>query len=789
MSSRDCLIRFLRECLLNGVVPKWLLFRINRSKLKKSIAIESIFLKNEVAKNEMGLKNLHAAYKRHFDYLLGELTFTDFIDLLKFVTALSKKTKIKRERQNNKSLNFLKSQRYGNLKRQHVHNMSSYQLSEKQKLTLSLGLNFSLPVKKINREEVITSFEVFNYRMSKHVAISRQKEKVFKSTLGFLAHRYTNAKVDVNPCVPIKELRQSLVELKRNDSIIITKPDKGSGTVIMDKTEYLNKMQEIIQDNTKFEHIGPVLTKDKTAKREEELRKFLWNLVSTKEISEDLYKELRPVGSQRPRLYGLPKTHKVGIPLRPILSMIGSPQHKLAKYLNFILEPVTAKFSEHTIKDSFDFAKIVRSTSGSNNFMASFDVCSLFTNVPLMETINICAENLFEENNKPMSKETFIQLMQLATSSTEFSMNNEMYRQKDGVAMGSPLGPTLANIFMGHLETEYFKRNGKPMMYYRYVDDCFILFKNVDECMQMFSDFNGLHPAISFTKEVEENNCLAFLDVLVSRKDDKLITSLYRKKTFSGQYVNYLSHCSRRRKINLIKTLCHRAIMICSQSTLDEELKKITTILCDNGYPETLITRTFTFYKEKISQTKESEPEDRTIVAMKLPYVGLASTALEKDLRLLTRQCYRTVEPRVIFTSKPMLSHVCKDRIPMNDTSMVVYHFECCCGDSYVGHTVRRLGARIKEHVPACVIKHYKRQPLMDFAKNKTLLNAAKGSAVAEHLLKNPKCGLSLDRCKFTILHKCTSTFRLKILESVVIAAKEPKLCKQTEFDFVTSFI
>ena len=143
----------------------------------------------------------------------------------------------------------------------------------------------------------------------------------------------------------------------------------------------------------------------------------------------------------------------------------------------------------------------------------------------------------------------------------------------------------------------------------------------------------------------------------------------------------------------------------------------------------------------------------------------------------------------MIFTSKPMLSHVCKDRIPMNDTSMVVYHFECCCGDSYVGHTVRRLGARIKEHVPACVIKHYKRQPLMDFAKNKTLLNAAKGSAVAEHLLKNPKCGLSLDRCKFTILHKCTSTFRLKILESVVIAAKEPKLCKQTEFDFVTSFI
>ena len=73
--------------------------------------------------------------------------------------------------------------------------------------------------------------------------------------------------------------------------------------------------------------------------------------------------------------------------------------------------------------------------------------------------------------------------------------------------------------------------------------------------------------------------------------------------------------------------------------------------------------------------------------------------------------------------------------------------------------------------------------------ENKTLMNAAKGSAIAEHLLQNPKCGSSIEQSKFTILYKCVSVFRLKILESVVIAALEPKLCKQSEFDFVTSFI
>ena len=446
-------------------------------------------------------------------------------------------------------------------------------------------------------------------------------------------------------------------------------------------------------------------------------------------------------------------------------------------------------FSENTIKDSFEFARIIRSTPSSSTFMASFDVRSLFTNVPLSETIGICADTLFEENNGTMSRESFVELMRLATSSTEFSINEHMYCQKDGVAMGSLLGPVLANIFMGYLERKYMTQNEKPLLYYRYVDDCFILFRSKEECMKMFEEFNNLHQSISFTMEEEQNGCLAFLDVMVRRNHSQFITSLYRKKTFSGQYINYLSHCSRKRKINLIKTLCHRAVMICSSSALEDELNKIKGILCDNGYPESLIVKTFKFHREKIMNPRPENPEESPVVPILLPYVGLASAALEKDLKLLTRQCYRAVKPRVIFTSKPMLSHVCKDHIPMKDISMVIYHFKCCCGDSYVGQTIRRLGVRMKEHIPACVVKYYSLPTRGDWTSNKTLTNAAKGSAIAEHLLQNPKCGAALDNCKFSILYKCRSVFWLRILESVVIAATEPKLCKQTEFDFVTSFI
>ena len=442
----------------------------------------------------------------------------------------------------------------------------------------------------------------------------------------------------------------------------------------------------------------------------------------------------------------------------------------------------------HTIKDSFEFARIIRETTGSNTYMASFDVRSLFTNVPLMETINICADALFEEENLQISRDSFVRLMQHATSSTEFSLNNEMYRQKDGVAMGSPIGPTLANIFMGHLESEYFRTYGKPGMYYRYVDDCFILFKTQEECNDMFNHFNNLHKSITFTMEVEENGCLPFLDVMVTRKDDMFVTSIYRKKTFSGQYINFLSHCCRKRKINLIKTLCHRAVMICSSSTLESELENISKILCDNGYPENLILRTFKHHREMMTRPKKIGAA-KCLVPIKLPFLDTASIFLEKELKHTTAQCYFAVDPRIILNTKPMLSHIFKDRIPMEDTSLVIYHYKCCCGDSYVGQTVRRLGVRMKEHIPACIVKHFERTPVADFTKNVTLRNAAKRSSVAEHLLNNPECGLKLQENKFMILQKCRSVFQLKIMESVLIAAREPNLCKQTEFDFVTCFI
>ena len=100
-------------------------------------------------------------------------------------------------------------------------------------------------------------------------------------------------------------------------------------------------------------------------------------------------------------MYGLPKTHKKVVPLRPILSMTGSAQHQLAEYLSSLLEPVLTLYSSNCIRDSFTFADIIKTSNldPSSVFLCSFDISSLFANVPLAQTIQICADALYSSEH------------------------------------------------------------------------------------------------------------------------------------------------------------------------------------------------------------------------------------------------------------------------------------------------------------------------------------------------------------------------------------------------------
>ena len=217
-------------------------------------------------------------------------------------------------------------------------------------------------------------------------------------------------------------------------------------------------------------------------------------------------------------MYGLPKTHKEGTPLRPIMSMTGSSHHELGKWLAGLLQSVLDRFSLHCILDSFTFAKTMQNLDiDPNVFMSSFDVFSLFTKVPLDETIKIYSEALYDDSDlQPLiPKGVFVELTKTATSSVEFSFNNTMYKQTDGVAMESPLGPALGNIFVGYYEEKLFSQTQKPPTYFRYVDDTFAIFDHEAEADEFLTKLNCFHPSLKFTFEKDKGKCLPFLNVYV----------------------------------------------------------------------------------------------------------------------------------------------------------------------------------------------------------------------------------------------------------------------------------
>ena len=383
-----------------------------------------------------------------------------------------------------------------------------------------------------------------------------------------------------------------------------------------------------------------------------------------------LYDAIRLIGSQKPRMYGLPKTHKEGTPLRPKLSMTGSSHHELGKWLASLLQPVLERFSSHCISDSFTFAKTMQNLDiNPNVFMCSFDVSSLFTNVPLEEIIKICSEALYDQSNsRPViPKDVFVELMKSATSSVEFSFNNTMYKQIDGAAMGSPLGPALANIFVGYYEEKLFFQTQKPPTYFRYLDDTFAIFDHEAEANEFLAKPNCLHPCLIFTFEKEK--CLPFLDVYVERRDIGFENSVYRKPTFIDQYSRWESFCP----ISLISTLVHQILMICTKRRLNEEIERIKKILPDNGYPKNVVN---TQIEKKIAQfsTFKRFGREKCSVYLRVSWIGKPSTNLEKEVKTAVESCYSSVSIRLVFTSKRMLHVACKDVLPTFDHSEKLCH-------------------------------------------------------------------------------------------------------------------
>ncbi|XP_042892250.1 uncharacterized protein LOC122266530, partial [Penaeus japonicus] len=230
-------------------------------------------------------------------------------------------------------------------------------------------------------------------------------------------------------------------------------------------------MLNILSDTAKFTLVNEDPLKI-IIRKEDKLNGELTELKKQDVIDQYIYSTLHASGSKPGVIYGLPKIHKENTPLRPILSAIGTANYNISKFLVPKLKCLTTNV--HTIHDTVSFLNTISNVPNADQyFMASLDVTNLFQNVPLQETSNIILEALFNNDSTVhgINKRQFKNLLDIATKDILFMFNDQTFKQIDGVAMGSPLGPTLANISMSHFEEIWLREcpsEFKPAFYYRY---------------------------------------------------------------------------------------------------------------------------------------------------------------------------------------------------------------------------------------------------------------------------------------------------------------------------------
>ena len=275
-----------------------------------------------------------------------------------------------------------------------VVNISSYKLSDDELDILKFGLTYRYAIKppQISKSHVFTTFELLHQDLKRHL-VDKSKANEVKSQIQHLATTYVNSyKPTPNDLKKLKILKK----LKQNKDIIILRPDKGNRVVVLDKVVYNNTISDLLSDSSKFKK----LQSDLTQGREGQLQCYVRKLKKQGLLSTDTYCDIYPTGSQPARLYGLPKLHKVKDPssttppFRPIVSSINTYNYNLAKYLCSLLKPHIS--SEFCATDTFSFVREIQDIDFSDMFLVSYDVTSLFTNIPLSETIDLAVNAIFD---------------------------------------------------------------------------------------------------------------------------------------------------------------------------------------------------------------------------------------------------------------------------------------------------------------------------------------------------------------------------------------------------------
>ena len=407
--------------------------------------------------------------------------------------------------------------------------------------------------------------------------------------------------------------------------------------------------------------------------------------------------------------------------------------------------------TDHFVKDSSDFvAKIKDLEIPPGQKLISYDVSALFTSIPTADAVSVIREYLqtdeFLSDRCSLNIDQVLELLQFCLNTTYFVYNGDFYQQTHGAAMGSPVSPLVANIYMEHFEKRALATAPHPpLVWLRYVDDTFVQIH--EDYISEFTDhINSIDPNIAFTSEPEVEGKLAFLDVQVHIKDDgSTKTTVYRKPTHTDQYLNGLSHHPLEHKRSVVRSLLNRANKIVTEDQDKKvEVAHIQNVLKQNNFDSWMLNIPI---KKDFTPTSPSTTPGKKQYPIAIPYVK----GLSEKLQRIFKNHGMPVYHKPWNTIKQSLVNP-KDKLDTMKKCGTIYEITCGgCDKVYIGESGRSLKVRFKEHT-----RHT--YPL---------------TAVGEHCQAT---GHSIPPSNIKVLDTETPWYRRKVKEALFIREKQPPL-------------
>ena len=428
-------------------------------------------------------------------------------------------------------------------------------------------------------------------------------------------------------------------------------------------------------------------------------------------MDDSLYFNLRSTDGIVPRIYGLIKVHKANYPIRPIVSMIGSPTYNVAKYVSRLIAPLVGN-TNRTVKNTHDFVNFLKTCRWKpHEVMVSFDVVSLFTRVPVQLAIKTIQNYLRSDDNisdrTKLNVDDIMQLVRLCLENNDFIYRGTYYHQSYGCAMGSPISVIAANIVMEDVERRIFSVASDIIAWKRFVDDVWAVVP-ADKIQSILKLINEIEPTIKFTVEKEDdNNSLSFLDVTISRIDDGTFsTKVYHKPSHTDRYLNFNSNHPFSHKASVARSLYDRAVAFSSSSNDKQtEIGRIRNALRSNDFPDNFLNRVC------VKNRKNNKSKDKPTKRVCIPYIRGCSERISRILH--------SYDVATVFKPVNKLGTVFglpKDPVDPESVCGVVYEIPCECDKVYVGQTKNSLRTRVQQHRAACRLLQPEKSALAEHA-------------------------------------------------------------------------